>query len=135
MAATTINDLNLTRQRKVVLEVIRDAEGHLTANEVFANAKMLLPSISFATVYNSLRFLKKAGHIAEILFGNGASRYDRMTSRHDHAICTKCGKLADIEMKHPTRLIKKAAKVSKFKPAYLEFTLRGICPDCLGEDR
>ncbi len=123
-------ELGLTKQREVVLRVIRDAHGHLTANEVFGAAKDLLPTISFATVYNSLRYLKDAGHIAEISFGNGASRYDRMTHRHDHAICTECGKLVDIEMKVPASILKEAAERSKFKPESLEFTLRGVCPDC-----
>ena len=130
MNVTAIQDLGLTKQREVVLQVIRDADSHLTANEVFVNAKQLLPSISFATVYNSLRFLKDAGHITEIQFGNGASRFDRMTSRHDHAICTKCGKLVDIEMDHPAELVQLAAKYSNFKPESLEFTLRGLCPEC-----
>ena len=126
-----IQDLGLTKQREVVLQVISNALEHLTANEVFVNAKGLLPSISFATVYNSLRFLKDAGHIAEIQFGNGASRFDRMTHRHDHAICTKCGKLVDIEMEHPRELVERAAAYSNFKPESLEFTLRGLCPDCV----
>jgi len=126
-----IQNLGLTKQREVVLQVIRDAREHLTANEVFSAAKDMLPSISFATVYNSLRYLKDAGHIAEIQFGNGASRFDRMNHRHDHAICTKCGKLVDIEMEHPEELLKKAAKYSKFKPESLEFTLRGVCPECV----
>jgi len=134
MSIKEIQDLGLTKQREVVLQVIRHADQHLTANEVFGAAKELLPSISFATVYNSLRFLKDAGHIAEIQFGNGASRFDRMTHRHDHAICTKCGKLVDIEMEHPQELVQKAAKYSKFKPESLEFTLRGICPDCIKKD-
>jgi len=125
-----IQDLGLTRQREVVLKVIREAPEHLTANDVFASAKKRLPSISFATVYNSLRYLKEAGHIAEIQFGNGASRFDRMTSRHDHAICTSCGKLVDIEMDIPDDIVKRAARHSKFKPESLEFTLRGKCPDC-----
>ena len=123
-------DLGLTRQREVVLRVIRDANAHLTANDVFAAAKQLLPSISFATVYNSLRYLKEAGHIAEIKFGDGASRFDRMTHRHDHAICTSCGKLVDIEMDVPEDIVKRAARYSKFKPESIEFTLRGKCPDC-----
>ena len=125
-----IQELGLTKQREVVLQVIRDSRNHLTANEVFGLAKDLLPSISFATVYNSLRYLKEAGHIAEIQFGNGASRFDRMTERHDHAICTRCGKLVDIEMEHPQTLVNQAAKLSKFKPESLEFTLRGVCPEC-----
>jgi Fur family transcriptional regulator, peroxide stress response regulator len=125
-----VQNTGLTKQREVVLQVIRDADNHLTANEVFGRAKSLLPSISFATVYNSLRYLKDAGHIAEISFGNGASRFDRMTHRHDHAICTRCGKLVDIEMELPGEFIKRAARKSKFKPESLEFTLRGKCPDC-----
>lgn len=132
--AKDIQELGLTKQREVVLQVIRDADQHLTASEVFAAARALLPSISFATVYNSLRFLKEAGHIAEIQFGNGASRFDRMTSRHDHAICTRCGKLVDIEMDLPADLLMDAAKFSKFKPESIEFTLRGLCPDCAGKD-
>ena len=125
-----IQNLGLTRQREVVLRVIRDANAHLTANEVFSAAKSLLPSISFATVYNSLRYLKDAGHIAEIKFGDGASRFDRTTHRHDHAICTVCGKLVDIEMDIPGKIIKRAAKYTKFKPESIEFTLRGKCPEC-----
>lgn len=132
MDEKAIQDLGLTKQREVVLQVITNADSHLTANEVFVNAKELLPSISFATVYNSLRFLKEAGHIAEIQFGNGASRFDRMTHRHDHAICTKCSKLVDIEMEHPAELVERAASYSNFKPESLEFTLRGLCPDCVG---
>ena len=130
MSVKEVQDLGLTKQREVVLKVIRDAREHLTANEVFVNAKALLPSISFATVYNSLRYLKEAGHIAEIQFGNGASRFDRMTSRHDHAICTKCGTLVDIEMEHSQELVNMAAASSNFKPESLEFTLRGLCPEC-----
>jgi Fur family transcriptional regulator, peroxide stress response regulator len=125
-----IKDLGLTKQREVVLKVIRDEPEHLTANEVFDKAKQLLPGISFATVYNSLRYLKEAGHIAEISFGNGASRFDSMTSRHDHAICTKCGKLVDMELDLPAELVSLAAEYSRFKPESLELTLRGICPDC-----
>jgi Fe2+ or Zn2+ uptake regulation protein len=97
---------------------------------VFDKAKQLLPSISFATVYNSLRYLKEAGHIAEISFGNGASRFDSMTSRHDHAICTKCGKLVDMELDLPAELVSLAAEYSRFQPESLELTLRGLCPDC-----
>ena len=125
-----ISDLGLTKQREVVLQVIRDSDNHLTANEVFDEAKGLLPSISFATVYNSLRYLKDAGHIAEIQFGNGASRFDRMTSRHDHAICVKCGKLVDMELELPKELVQLASDFSKFKLESIEVTLRGLCPEC-----
>jgi Fur family transcriptional regulator, peroxide stress response regulator len=125
-----IESLSLTKQRQSVLQVIRESDKHLTANEVFEDARRLLPGISFATVYNSLRYLKNEGLIGEIRLGTDANLYDRKLTRHDHAICTSCGKLVDIEMEHPQELVKLAARITKFKPESLEFTLRGICPEC-----
>ena len=94
-----IGSLGLTKQRTAVLQVIRESEGHLTANEVFENARRILPSISFATVYNSLHYLKNESLIGEVTFGNDASRYDRNLTRHYHAICNDCGKLVDLDLR------------------------------------
>lgn len=121
----------LTPQRQAVLHEIREREDHPTAGEVFEGARKRLPSISFATVYNSLRFLKQAGLIHEIRFGDGASRYDRETERHDHAICTCCGKLVDFDLPQYGDLLRVAARKSRFKPESVHLTLRGVCPDCL----
>ncbi len=90
-----------------------------------------MPGISFATVYNSLRYLKNEGLIGEIRFGTNANLYDRNLTRHDHAICSKCEKLVDIEMEHPQELVNLAARIVKFIPESLEFTLHGICLDCV----
>ena len=132
MSVRDIQDLGLTRQREVVLKVIREADEHLTVNEVFAMAKAMLSSISFATVYNSLRYLKEAGLVHEISFGDCASRYDGVMERHDHAICNQCGKLVDLDMPEAAKLMPAAARKSRFKPQSVHFTLRGVCPDCCG---
>ena len=120
----------LTRQREAVLRVIRESENHLTASEIFEAARRRLPSISYATVYNSLKYLKDAGLIHEISFGNGASRYDRETERHDHALCTSCGKLVDFDLTVTSELVRAAARRTRFKPETIHLTLRGLCPDC-----
>ncbi|HVF51286.1 MAG TPA: transcriptional repressor [Pyrinomonadaceae bacterium] len=120
----------LTPQREVVLQAVRASTEHLTANEIFEAARRLLPTISFATVYNSLRYLKEAGLIGEVTFGNGASRYDRETARHDHAICTRCGKLSDFELPETVELLRAAARRSRFKPESIHLTLLGLCPVC-----
>ena len=125
-----IENLGLTKQRHAVLQVIRESEQHLTANEVFEDARRRLPGISFATVYNSLHYLKNEGLIGEVRFGNDATRYDRTLTRHDHAICDKCGKLVDLNLHIPSSLVKKAAELSHFAAGSIELTLHGLCPAC-----
>jgi len=122
----------LTPQRQAVLRVVAESDGHLTANEIFEAARRDLPSISFATVYNSLKYLKEAGLVREINFGKGSSRYDRETARHDHAVCSRCGKLVDFDLAETSQLIRAAARRSRFKPESIHLTLVGLCPDCQG---
>jgi Fur family transcriptional regulator, peroxide stress response regulator len=129
-AVNDIKDLGLTKQRSSVLRVIRAADKHLTANEVFEKARRLLPGISFATVYNSLRYLKDEKLIGEIQFGSDAHRYDRKVTQHDHAICDNCGKIVDMEISVPKKLVAKVAELSKFEAGTIELTLRGLCSQC-----
>src|SRR5688500_6819201 len=119
-----------TKQREAVLRVIRESDERLTANVVFENARRVLPGISFATVSNSLRYLKNEGLIAAVRFGAESTRYDRKLGRHDHAICNACRKLVDMELPVPDKLLKKAADLSKFQVGSLELILRGLCPEC-----
>ena len=123
----------LTPQRQAVLRVVAESAEHLTANEIFEAARRELPSISFATVYNSLKYLKEAGLLREINFGKGSSRYDRETARHDHAVCSRCGRLVDFDLRETSQLIRAAARRSRFKPESIHLTLVGLCPDCQGE--
>jgi Fur family peroxide stress response transcriptional regulator len=120
----------LTRQRKVVLDVVQSGDTHPTAGEVFEAARKLMPAISFATVYNSLRYLKQAGLVREVAFGSGASRYDRETDRHDHAICSACGTLVDFDLPGTVELIRPAARASRFKAESVHLTLIGLCERC-----
>ena len=125
-----IKSLGLTKQRQAVLRAVRESNKHLTANEVFDDARRFLPGISFATVYNSLNYLKKEGLIGEIRFGTDANLYDRKLTQHDHAICSNCGKLVDLELTLPKGVLEEAADRSNFKVESIELTLRGLCPDC-----
>lgn len=129
-ATGEIGSLGLTKQRQCVLRVIRESDRHLAANEVFEEARALLPGISFATVYNSLRYLKTEGLIGEIRLGLDVHRYDRNLSRHDHAVCNKCGAIVDVKLALPPHVFEKAAEIYDFQAESIELTVRGKCPDC-----
>ena len=122
----------LTPQRDAVFQVIQERDDHPTASDIFEAARLRLPGISYATVYNSLRYLREAGLVYEIKFGDSASRYDRETERHDHAICNDCGKLVDFDLPDAAKLLQAAARKSHFQPQSVHLTLRGRCPDCCG---
>jgi Fur family transcriptional regulator, peroxide stress response regulator len=131
LAAKTKRRTGLTRQRSLVLDVVRTPDEHPTATEVFERARKKMPGISFATVYNSLRYLKDAGLIREIAsFGKSPSRYDSETYRHDHAVCSGCGKLVDFDLPGTVALQRAAARASRFQAESVHLTLYGLCPDC-----
>ena len=125
----------LTPQRRAVLDVVLESGEHLTANEIFEAAHRRLPTLSFATVYNSLKYLRDAGLLREINFGKGSSRYDRETGRHDHAICSRCGRLVDFDLPETPQMLRAAARRSRFKPESIHLTLVGVCPDCQSKTR
>ena len=85
----------MTRQRAVVLEVIRSDKCHHTADEIFKLAKELLPGISRGTVYNNLKALEEEKIIRRISGDGGADRYDSAFKPHGHIICTECGRVWD----------------------------------------
>ena len=121
----------LTPQRRLVLELVRTPDEHPTAAEVFDRARKRMPGISYATVYNSLRHLKDAGLIREIAsFGKSPSRYDSETYRHDHAVCSSCGKLVDFDLPGTVALTRAAARASRFQAESVQLTLYGLCPAC-----
>ena len=74
----------MTRQRAIILEVIRSDMCHHTADEIFSLAKKRLPSISRATVYNNLKALEEEKIIRRINGEDGIARYDRSYILHGH---------------------------------------------------
>src|ERR1700749_1531982 len=109
-------------QRRAVLQAVAESDEHPTAGEIFEAARRRLPSISFATVYNSLKYLTDAGLVREMNFVKGSSRYDRVTTRHDHAVCSRCGRLVDFDLPETTGRVRAAARRSPSKPESVHLT-------------
>src|SRR3970282_206178 len=86
----------LTRHRRAVLEVIRTSDDHPAAAQIFSRVQKKHPRVAYATIYNALNWLSRHGAIGEIKFGDEAVRYDWRTGRHDHLVCSRCGRLTDV---------------------------------------
>ena len=88
----------MTKQRRAVLEVICEGKRHLTAEEIFIEAKKKLPTISRATVYNNLHALVADKQIRRITGEDASDRYDSSYIPHGHLFCTGCQQVFDFNV-------------------------------------
>ena len=88
----------MTKQRELILSIVRGSEAHLSAEEIYLAAREQMPTIALATVYNSLKYLSESGHIVRLTFADQPDRYDKMFVPHDHMVCSTCGKIRDIRI-------------------------------------
>ena len=92
-----------TRQRGVILDILRESREHPTAEAIYLEARRVLPNISLGTVYRNLNFLRDQGTVREIRSSEGgSSRFDRADTPHGHFHCVHCNALLDIPL--PTAL-------------------------------
>jgi Fe2+ or Zn2+ uptake regulation protein len=120
----------LTPQRQAILDVIQASGNHPTAAQIYALVKVEHPHVAFGTVYKALDLLSRTGQILQLEFGDAASRYDRRTDRHDHAICTGCGRLVDLDVELPRELESVASRASGFSILQHTTHFFGLCPAC-----
>ena len=115
-----------------VLESVRSTENHPTALEIYEVVKHERPRIGLASVYRILHHLVEQEYIRELALGDESSRYDGRTSRHDHALCQRCGMLLDlpIEVMLSQEALQDAAQAVGIVLASHEVRLYGLCTSC-----
>jgi Fur family peroxide stress response transcriptional regulator len=98
IAAMQAAGLKRTPQRLALARLLAADRSHPTALELAERVRAEHPTMSVATVYNTLQVLKRLGQVIELRLGDGPCRYDgRTVQPHAHAICTVCGRIIDVE--------------------------------------
>jgi len=120
----------LTRQRKAVLEVVREAKNHPDAAWIYQEVRKRIPRISLGTVYRNLEALVEEGHLIPITRAGEATRYDANTHPHLHLVCEGCGALVDLEVGLPDLLTPLRLAHPDLEVRSVEVTYRGLCPEC-----
>ncbi|GAQ94197.1 fur family transcriptional regulator, peroxide stress response regulator [Thermodesulfovibrio aggregans] len=85
-----------TPQRLAIIKYLEGNKQHPSAEEIYASLSKDFPTMSVATVYNVLEFLKRTNRVKEIYIDPEKRRFDPDTTAHHHAICVKCKKVFDI---------------------------------------
>lgn len=85
-----------SKQRQIVLNVLRELDNHPTAGEVWEIAKKQMPNISLGTVYRDLHQLARERLIVSFIQEGQPERFDGTCGRHFHFVCDRCGKVSDL---------------------------------------
>lgn len=120
--------MRYSRQRELVLNLVKASFSHPTAEEVYEQAKAVEPSISLGTVYRNLKCLAENGDLVTLETMDKKLHYDGHVDSHRHFICKKCGKIVDLYVKSeiPEELSDASFVVEDEKCIYY-----GVCSDCL----
>jgi Fur family ferric uptake transcriptional regulator len=127
--------VRITRQRRVVLKIIEDAERHLNAATILELARKLDHGIDRVTVYRTLSLLKKHGLIDELdllhMRGEGHYYETRPLRTHIHLGCLGCGAVTEFESQYFEKLKGQISREAGFQVAFARIEVGGYCDACI----
>lgn len=126
----------VTAQRTIILETIAHMEGHLSAQQVHAQAAERLPGLNLATVYRTVETMHEAGLVDMLDAQSEPMRFALRDPEnpHGHLVCTNCGDVMDLDADLIEKLAKTVAAQTNFEIHRHHLTLQGSCPDCHDAD-
>jgi Fe2+ or Zn2+ uptake regulation protein len=126
--------LKLTPQRLAIVRELAADPTHPTAQELFERLRPGLPTMSFATVYNTLDALAAEGLCTALSLSPGPARFDPNMKAHHHAVCDRCGLVRDVPSEPPVEQAPGAlAAAPGFEVRAVERIYRGLCATCARE--
>jgi Fur family ferric uptake transcriptional regulator len=120
-----------TRQRALIMDIIRQGHGHLDADEIFRRARDKESRLSLSTVYRNLQMMKELNMVDELHFGEDHHHYEvKPAKEHHHLVCRGCGRV--IEFSYPlARFLKKEVPEARgFDIDEAEVRITGYCDKC-----
>ena len=129
----------MTPQRKEILQIFVEHEGHMRAEDVYKILRENDSDIGLATVYRSLDLLSELGILVQVDFGDGCARYelnnaDPKIHHHHHLICLKCKKVIEFEEDLLEVMEAYIEKKSGFQIKNHEVKFFGYCNDCKNKE-
>ena len=126
--------VRLTRQRRILLELIDRSGRHLDAETLFQLAQEKDPKLNRVTVYRTLKMLKLSGLIDELdlMHVGGDQHYyeTRLKQEHAHLVCLRCGKVEEFFGEPLQKMRKQIETNLGFQIVSARTEMGGYCPDC-----
>ncbi|MGD0546101.1 MAG: Fur family transcriptional regulator [Candidatus Acidiferrales bacterium] len=126
--------IRLTRQRRVLLQVMETARRHLDAGEILERAQKMDAGITRVTVYRTLDLLKRHGLIDELdllhLRGDRHFYESHGPRDHIHVACMGCGKVREFESELYEELKRQISHDCGIEITVSRTEVGGLCLDC-----
>jgi len=126
----TVNRSRLTRQRREILDFLRETRAHPTADQIYDTVRKRIPNISKGTVYRNLQVLIDSGTVSVLDIRGTLSRYELKQGSHYHFRCEACGRVIDLSEPVDPGLDDRIAKRTGFIVSGHQTEFRGWCADC-----
>ena len=126
--------VRLTRQRRILLELLDRTGRHLSAESLYQLAKEQDPKLNRVTVYRTLKLLKIGGLVDELdlMHVDGDQHYyeSRQKQEHAHLVCLACGKVEEFFGEPLQKMRKQIETNLGFQIVSARTEMGGYCPDC-----
>ena len=126
----SIHSKKYSRQRELVLNILRSTKSHPTAEWIYKQARTKMPRISLGTVYRNLSVLRDEGRIQEICVNESVRRYDGDVRDHYHVHCIQCGCIDDVPPVAPRMTREEMESITGYKIMGHRLEFWGICKAC-----
>ena len=124
----------LTPQRMLIVSIIHDSKGHITAEQIHSRVVKQYPFVDISTVYRTLQLLKKLHLVSETDLGGGRVQYELSEgSRHHHLVCRRCGATLPLDDEVIEPLRGRLLDKHGFQADMEHFAIFGVCSRCRGE--
>jgi Fur family ferric uptake transcriptional regulator len=121
----------MTVQRRLVLDAVRQARHHITAEDIAKRVRAKHPQIDASTVYRNLQALEELGEVVHTHLDDRVTRWHRADSHpHGHLVCRTCGEETEVR---PAALAAMAARLRAehgFEPDLAHSAIVGVCRRC-----
>ncbi len=121
-----------SRQRELLLEILRGTTCHPDADWVYARMREKMPNVSLGTVYRNLARLAEEGVILKLDVGQSKDRFDGFSAPHYHLACHTCGAVVDMPLPYAPDLNADAGRESGCEIESHSLLFYGKCPSCTG---
>ena len=105
--------MRLSRQRRMVLELLWDEKDHLSARDIFEKLNAKGRNIGHTSVYQNLEALQSAG-VIECLDRASGRLYGYRSDPHSHLTCVESGAIQDLDVELPSNLLARIEELTGF---------------------